>query len=321
MRAGFSLVELLVALAVALLLLTGIGRLYIAVGHGYRLQDSQARLLENARYVLQTVAGDLRRTGYLGGITDRERIEDSTPAGRARGGRVARDDGSCSGPDWALQLGYPVFGLDDTRQGYRCLPRGAATGGDTLVVRYTVPWPAGAVTPPAFQPEQFYLHGTVFEGRLFRGAEQATQRLTDDAARVAELVARAYYIHTATGGSRCAGPGTVPALYRTALANGRLIATEVARGVEQLQVRYGIDRDADGSVDAYLDAPGADDTDAWQRVVAVRFWVLLRSECPETGHTDRASYRLGNISVTPADGYRRALQVQTVALRNRVPPP
>jgi type IV pilus assembly protein PilW len=314
---GFSLVELLVALGISLVVLTGIGRTFIATGQGYRLQDSLARLQENARYVLETLATDLRRTGYRGGITDLDRIEDNTPAGLARGRHVARDDGSCTGPQWALMLGYRVFGLDDTRSHYSCLPPGGATRGDILVVRYMAPWQVGGLTTPAFQPRHYYLRASVFEGRLFRGADQAANPVSGAPVRVAELVARAYYIQNVPRSrSGCARQGPVPALYRTSLANGRLVSREIARGVEQLQVQYGVDGDGDGSVDRYRDAPAAGAVTAWRSVIAIRFWILLRSECPETSHTDPNSYRLGNIRLQPADGYRRRLYAQTVHLRN-----
>lgn len=319
---GFSLVELLVALAITLAVLAGVGRIVIATGHSYRLQDSLAHLQENGRYVLETLATELRRTGYRGGIGDPGRIEDHTPAGNGRGHRIARDDGSCTGPDWAGRLEYRVFGKDDTRRHYPCLAGGGTEVGDILVVRYMAPWRVGGSTTPSFQPAQYYLRSSVFEGKLFRGADQAAHPVGGAPLRVAELVSRAYYIHTPPGsGSTCAGSTGVPSLYRTELVNGRLRAAEVVRGVEQLQVRYGIDANADGSVDHYRDAPPAGDTFAWRRVNAVRFWVLLRAECPETGYTDRKRYRLGNITLAPADGYRRALYEQTVALRNRDTPP
>lgn len=313
--AGFSLVELMVALAITLIVLTGVGRAFVSTGHGYRLQDSLARLQETGRYVLETLATDLRRAGYWGGITELWRVEDVTPAGIARDRRVAHDDGSCSDPSWALRLDRHVFGLDDTRRGYPCLGGGTGSG-DVLVVRYQASWPVGGAATPAFQPRHYYLRTSAFEGRLFRGADQAAHPVNGQPAQIAELVARAYYVR-AVPTDACARQATVPALYRTALANGRLAAGEVARGVEQIQVRYGIDDDDDDAVDRYVDAPPAGDTLTWSRVRAVRFWVLIRGECPETGHVDTQAYPMGNVTVTPGDTYRRALYAQTVTLRNR----
>ncbi|MEZ5543367.1 MAG: PilW family protein [Pseudomonadota bacterium] len=312
---GFTLVELLIALVIALLILAGGSRIFIATGHGYRLQDNLARLQENARYALEALGGELRRTGYLGGITDLARITDTTAAGRARGGGVARDDGRCDGPGWSLQLGYPVFGLDAGYGHYRCLAAGGDARSDILVVRYMAPRALTAATGAAFQPAQWYLRSSVFEGKLFRGAEQAAHAVAGLPVRVAEVVARAYYVRPAPAGG-CDGGDTVPSLYRTALAGGRLVASAVVRGVEQLQLQFGIDRDRDGAVDEFVDAPAAGDSGSWLRVLAVRCWLLLRSECPETGYTDASRYRLGNITLTPADGYRRLLVVQTTALRN-----
>jgi len=317
-RDGFSLVELLVAMAITLVVAAGVSRVFIATGHSYRLQDSLVRMQENARYALETLATDLRRAGYWGGVADLRRIEDHTPSGSARGYRVAADDGRCTGPDWALMLGNSVFGKDDSRRDYSCLPAGGGRTGDILVVRYMAPWEVGGSTTPSFQPRQFYLRSSVFAGKLFRGADQAAHPVTGAPARVAELVARAYYIRAPAGtAAGCASHGDIPALYRTTVSNGRLVDAEITRGVEQLQMQYGIDGDGDGSVDRYIDAPPASDTSAWRRVIAVRFWVLLRAECPETGYTNRNRYRPGNVSLTPADGYRRQLYSRTVYLRNR----
>jgi type IV pilus assembly protein PilW len=111
----------------------------------------------------------------------------------------------------------------------------------------------------------------------------------------------------------------VPALYRLGLVNGALRSEEIARGVEQFQVRYGLDSDDDGSVDEYVDAPPASDAVRWDQVIAARIWLLLRADCPETGYTNTNTYRMGNL-VYPAaglpDGYRRTLFTTTVALRN-----
>ena len=48
------------------------------------------------------------------------------------------------------------------------------------------------------------------------------------------------------------------------------------------------------------------------------FWILVRSECPETGYTDERTYVLGDIAdYAPNDSYRRYLYSTVVALRNR----
>ena len=59
----------------------------------------------------------------------------------------------------------------------------------------------------------------------------------------------------------------------------------------------------------------------WNQVRAVRFWVLVRADCPESGYTDTNKYYMGNLGTLdppyePNDHYRRALYAATVTLRN-----
>ncbi|RMD79283.1 MAG: hypothetical protein D6809_03950, partial [Gammaproteobacteria bacterium] len=141
-------------------------------------------------------------------------------------------------------------------------------------------------------------------------------------ARDHRLVARAYFVGDSRGSAgprRCQGH-LIPALVRETLgALGRPVAEEVVAGVEQLQLRYGVDLNGDGAVDRYLDAgqPPLDDPAGWGVVRSVRLWVLVRSECPDPFHTDTRTYQMGDAPpYAPADHFHRALYRTTVALRN-----
>jgi len=63
---GVSLVEIMVALVLSLILVGGVGQIYLGSKQTYRVQDGQSRLQENARYALETLNHDLRLSGYLG---------------------------------------------------------------------------------------------------------------------------------------------------------------------------------------------------------------------------------------------------------------
>jgi len=141
------------------------------------------------------------------------------------------------------------------------------------------------------------------------------------------LVAHAYYV-AAPISTSC---GTVPVFARKALdSNGTPRKESLVNGVEQLQFQYGVDTAitsanpvGDGSVNQYLDAnqiqapPCVPGVACWNQVRTVRFWALVRANCPESGYTDTATYQLGDIPYTPNDRYRRTLYSSTVALRNR----
>lgn len=68
----------------------------------------------------------------------------------------------------------------------------------------------------------------------------------------------------------------------------------VVAGVESFQVLYGIDSDADGIVNQYLNADSVSALSVWSQVVAVRFALLLRAarDTGSPGHVQPAYFAL-----------------------------
>ncbi|MCG6887780.1 MAG: PilW family protein [Proteobacteria bacterium] len=315
---GFSMVELMVAMVITLILMAGVSQIFLSSKQSYVIQDTLGRMQENGRYAMEVLTTDLRRAGYWGGNADINAIEDNTPAGASNGNKIATDDGSCTSADWARMLTYSIFGRDDNRTNYGCLPSDTTHVGDILVVRYAAPWVVGGITTPNYDNAQYYIRSSLFEGKMFRGQDQAANPVTGAAVRTAELVSNGYFIHTSTNSdpNKCTGSDAIPSLYRIGLRSGALVSDEIAYGVDQFQVQYGLDTNDDGTVDSYVDAPAASDTTSWGQVIAARVWILVRSECPETGYTNTNTYAIGNLNYTPSDRYRRQLFTSTVTLRN-----
>jgi len=71
---GFSLVELLLALVLGLVVVTGIVQLFIGNSQTYNVLNGQARLQENARFALELVARAARQAGYFGCANSRENL-------------------------------------------------------------------------------------------------------------------------------------------------------------------------------------------------------------------------------------------------------
>ena len=53
---GFSVVELMVAMVITLILLAGIGQIYLSSKKSFTIQDTQGRQQENARYAMEMIA-------------------------------------------------------------------------------------------------------------------------------------------------------------------------------------------------------------------------------------------------------------------------
>jgi type IV pilus assembly protein PilW len=321
---GFGMVEMMIALLISLVLIGGTSQIFLSAKKSFTIQNSLSRQQENGRYAINVMTADLRRAGYWGGNAQVEDI----------GGNLGSldDNGTC--PDnttWGRMIDRRITGLNDTSTGYACIPTTGTTGkylrGDVLTVRYTASWIVGGTTTPTFDSNRVYMRSDLFRGRIFQGSQEgnpvnAISTPASLSERESELISRAYYV--GDSGERCGNGDIIPSLFRQTLGpDGTPIAEEVAYGVDNLQVRYGVDTNGDASIDQYFDAGDAnlDSTTEWGQVVAAHLWLMTRAECPESGFNHAGgAYTLGDISYTPADatnfGYRRQLFQSTVQLRN-----
>jgi hypothetical protein len=91
---------------------------------------------------------------------------------------------------------------------------------------------------------------------------------------------------------------------------------EIMPGVEDLQLRWGVDADGDGAADRYVD-PGPLPDDA--HVVAVQLWVRVRALERDAHWLEPARLRYANLDETLPEAerrFRRTVVSRTVWLRN-----
>lgn len=69
--AGFSLVELMLALALGLVVVTGIVQLFVGNSQTYQVLNGQARMQENGRFALEFISRAARSAGFFGCSLDR----------------------------------------------------------------------------------------------------------------------------------------------------------------------------------------------------------------------------------------------------------
>ncbi|HZF32012.1 MAG TPA: PilW family protein [Gammaproteobacteria bacterium] len=137
-----------------------------------------------------------------------------------------------------------------------------------------------------------------------------------DGAQVARAETWAYYVGRGSGGH--------PALFQLRLqtTSGSTQsalgpAEELVDDVDTMQVRYGVDNDADNDVDAYFDA---DDVTNWANVVSVRIGLLMRAPEEYGSDVDTRTYLVNETVFDPSDDRRiRQVFTMTNGLRNRLP--
>ena len=307
---GLSLVELLISTVIGMIVIAAGGKLYVDGRFNSRIQDDLSGMQQNARVALDALSRDIRRAGYFAGNIDRRSI----------GGTGLRmPDGSCptASGRWGAMVFRPIFGINDTNAGYACIPGNDYLRGDILTLRYADSLPAS--TAPS--GGELFIRSSLTEGAVFQGVDEAEPGnvVPGSPVLLRKLVSHAYYIRP-SGVITCPDGSRPPSLYREQLdRNGLPIAEEVATGIEQLQILFGIDASSDGSAMRFLDASAMSSSD-WDKVRQVRLWVLARQECGYGGYRiPQMSYSMGNMTyqIPSAErGLRRMLFSKAVNVRN-----
>jgi type IV pilus assembly protein PilW len=131
--------------------------------------------------------------------------------------------------------------------------------------------------------------------------------------RIYRLSSHTYYVANNPAGEQ--------ALYRETLGsasgNAAGVAEEVAEGIQNMQLSYGIDTSAiaDQAVDGYVTA--ADVTD-WSRVLSVRVALLMVTKRGDRITTAPQAYTFNGATTTPT-GYRlRKAFTTVIAIRDRL---
>ena len=69
-QAGFTLIELMVALTIALVLLMGLALLFNNTSVARGELDKASRQIESGRYAMQQISDDVRHAGYYGALNN-----------------------------------------------------------------------------------------------------------------------------------------------------------------------------------------------------------------------------------------------------------
>lgn len=296
---GFSLVELMVASTIGLMLLTALVALFISSKVSHTDTERRGFLYDNGRYALTALSDELRLADFWGA---------ARPTDIVNHAQLDALTSDCSGS--AAGYGYTVSIWASTAASATvasCVSN-AQTNSDVLFVKHVSSSPTAAASVAAGRT---YLAANATRAILFDGADTKPTTATGGdvpSGQFWEYVATAYYVSNATAG--------LPTLMRQRLVGSTWgTPEEVAAGVERVRLLFGVDSSGDGVPDSYVNAASAD----WANVVAVKIYLLLRSEESDPTYADTKTYQLGDITVdpNPDDGYHRTVFDTTVALRNR----
>ncbi|KAF0193007.1 MAG: type IV pilus assembly protein PilW [Gammaproteobacteria bacterium] len=309
---GATIIEVMVAVTISLILLTGVLQIFISNKQTYRINDAMSRLQENARFATYFLTTDLRMAGFYG-----------------CGSKATSFVNTLNTTTGVFNFGTPLEALDGAglNGSDEITVRGSA--GSSVAITEAMPnTSADLKTQPAAVPPfadndivlisdctasaAFQITGyTTSNGNTVHntGGSSVPGNLTKDLgkqfgtdAEIMKVTTKRYYI--------AAGASGAPALWRQD-AGGTPV--ELVEGVENMQILYG-ERIA-GST-KYVAAGAVTDM---ANVTSLRIALLLRT-MDEAGSTlDTSTYSLASTTYNPTDDRRlRRVVETTITLRNRV---
>lgn len=323
---GVSLIELMVALVIGLFLILGAVTVFNQSRSTYRASESVARLQETARLALDVIETDIRMANFWGMSNHPEYIVNRAgPSQPAPAGFTPQQQTNVSlcgtaGSNWVVNLEEYIGGSNNS-YGLQCAASNYRAGTDVVFLRR-----ANETQPATLDPNRVYVQTSRIQGTLFVPASGCTNPLQSaclpaqyqaPASESHELEVHAYYVS-----SQSTLRADVPSLRRkrfanvnTATATDAIIDEEIVSGVEDLQVRFGVDTNGDTNIDQYVN-PGAVPANA--RVVSATVWLRVRAEDRDMGHRDETPYQYADMGTafTPNDNYRRIVVSKTVHIRN-----
>jgi type IV pilus assembly protein PilW len=342
---GFSLIELMISMAIGLVLVAAMITLYVSQQNSYRQLEALSRMQENARYAFEIMGHDIRMAGnwtcYVPGQTAPSNFL-NTPTSA-----------------WWRDTGRPLFGVEEGGTFPSDYSANVLRGDTVLVLRADHDATPGIVggtydlgTADISVANATYLQGTlliltdckiqtaVFQKSGPSGAASGTIEHAAGAsptpgnsaadllgalsptsvvgARVMPLLAQAYYLRNSPR-KYSNSAANIPSLYRQALTtsggNASTTAEELVDGVIDMQVVYGEDTSSpvDRAIDVYRAASSVAN---WANVLAVRVTLTMQSTENNIASSNQ-TFTYGN-GATVSDRRLRRQYSATFGIRGRL---
>jgi len=342
---GMTLIEIMIAMLLGSVLLTGVIQIFTSSNKTYRLQENMSRLQENGRFAMSFLTQDIRQLGYFGCLgrnfnsaNIENALKDQT--------NVAWDmTTALTGYD-NVDSSFPVFS-------------NVIINSDVIVVRGLSANEIPLISPFSDSAQMFVdptfnddcpsskattchigdilivtdcSQGTIFQSTNTQSTGGGTgvnvvssgnatfipgnnspilSNSYGQGSKIAKLKTSGYFIRL--------NPAMNPALYRASLSvTGNkvniLSAEELVEGIENMQILYGEDTDDDGTANYYVPSSPAVDMSA---VISIRVSLLVTS-LDDNLTQKPVPYTYNGTTTTPTDRRLRRVFSSTVAVRNRL---
>lgn len=337
---GFTLVELMISLILALLVASAAGLVFLQSKRNFLQNEQVSRIQENGRFALKNLVRDISMAGFTG--------EQWSLNGLTNDSSLTNLAADCGPAGWYFDVtGQPLLQLEDGPTGnvtgtFPCIAAAdyksngapdAAT--DAIAIKRTTdayafrtvfnagteceaaepccgtttPAP-GAGTPICIAEDRHYLQTNKDNGRLYHD----TILDPNPPPVIHEIWGYLVHVYFIRPWSVTLGDG-IPSLCRKVLVNNQFLTECLAEGIENMQIELGIDDDQDGVVDFFTASP-VNNAQLAQAIQA-RIFLLVRAVDDLNSVNNNKTYVLGNVTLGPFnDGFYRRVFTTNVQLRN-----
>jgi type IV pilus assembly protein PilW len=290
-QSGFTLIELMISLALGVAISWVVLDVTLNAIRNSRDIVATADVMEKGIYLSNLLKREIKHAGFYGRITSANVVP----------GPDSPQTDLCTETPTKKHLTTPVFGLNNTTS--LCGDMDLLNNSDVLMIRRA----STAVAPSSLVTAQHYIQSNFDDVILATGVE-ANFTLTGmdgtTPAPIHEFYQDVYYVDSDKN------------FKRRRLVNGKNENEPLIEGVDDFQVQYGIDTNADNIADMFTTTPVRNDYSAWQNVKTVTVSLLISGEI--VSQPDAKTYQYADkLDVTFNDSKKRRLFSFVVAVGNQ----
>ena len=341
---GMTLIEIMIALLLGSVMITGVIQIFSNTKRTYRMQENMSRLQENGRFAMSFLTQDIRKLGYFGCL------------GR-NFGNANIENGLNDQTNVAWDMTTALTGYNNVDNSFSVF-NDVVINSDVIVVRGLSDNEIPLISPFSNSAQMFVgpvfnadcptseantchigeilivtdcSQGTIFQSTNTQSVGGGTgvnvvhggnntfipgnSKPTLDnsyglGSKIARLKVSGYFIKL--------NAAMNPALYRSSLSvTGKansLAADELVEGIENMQILYGEDTSGDGTANHYVDSDTVGDM---ANVVSIRVSLLVVS-LEDNLSKSPVKYTYNGTETTPTDRRLRRVFSSTIAIRNRL---
>jgi type IV pilus assembly protein PilW len=317
---GFSLVEIMIAIALGLILTGFILSIFVNNKKSYNTNNRVIELNSNIRFALSMIQADLDNAGFYGGLNSRDTITPNINNNNACT--------SSTGIQLSSATNFPIWGQQASSDPEVGCLAGITAGTDFISIRGV----RGNMTADgSLDANRVYVRAGKTVGEFIGSGIGSSIPNSDNMNW--KYYSSIYYICQNRLLRQSLEYNAGSSQWNTEVLIGPELAVagtcsnadaHTEAGIENIQLLYGVDNDQDGVADFYTDGSNLTTLAAWNQVIEVKISLLARSE-EDKNYQDKNSsgnqktYSLSGQSYTPASSashYHRSLMTKTIFIHN-----